>query len=1167
MYLKKYGPYQVEDLLGEGGTGAVLRGFHEVSNRPVALKVPKLPRLHDRQALRREVGILSRMNRAQLRGVVRIFDHGTTRGVPWYAMELLDGRSLRSLKEQIWATNGRDVCPIETSDTIGVDLFSPTAHRMPARETLGAYRTPASNDRLNLPFPAGGQLARALDVMLRIADVLARVHGEGVIHGDLTPTNILFRDEADPVLIDFGTGLAQLAPDSLRELPVATPLGLGTPAYLAPEVLRGEIRDARCDLYAFGCMLYELLTGSRPFSASDPRDICKQQLYAAPVRPSELVAQMPAPLEELVLSLLVKDPVLRTPRADDVCRTLASLLPHQSNAFRETRDHTTLYRARLRGREELLGRLATLVSGVAQGRGGFVLLSGPSGIGKTRTMNELAARASAAQVVRIWCRANKPLAPEAQEMVMPSSGLETFTAVFEHVVETEEGEGHSGLPEGVVQCMQAVSRVVTPLISGWTPLPEPSSQPPARARSLAFDGLLALFRHVAGSSGLLLLIDDLQWADELSTAFLRQHAHTLVGLPVLVVANYRTEGAQLERDADLATLADLHVPLRALEPRDIERVAKDILATDTLPAGLFAFLHKHSAGNPFFVAEYTRAAVETTLLRQHGGGWTFDVDRADELTVPSSLDGLLVQRVQRLSEPARRALRQASVLGNDFDAACFESLVTSTSLATELLEELVAREILQVAPPAHYRFTHDALREAQERTLLPEERRRYHALAATQLERRGPEGREGTLGYHWACAGEPRQALDYLERAAADACARHTLERASDLYRLGIKQCLQLGSDPEVRERLTRLTEALADVLRQQARHVEARERLEQLLEWCPAEQRLVRARIWRKIATSHWTVHEYARAANALDHAEEELMRAPAPPDAERSAELIEIRLGRFEQLYFSGKVGPTLDSLIERLALLLDQYGSNDQQCRYYFMAASNVMLKQRYAFTPEALVFAERGLGAAVSVAPQRIAMARFILGYALMLGSRAQCQSALAYFEAAGQEAERIGEATLLSRVRTYHAIVALRVGDVDATELLADLALEAAKEAQLQPYLGAARTCQGWVAWRRGDARRARELLEAGRECWRGSAHDFPFSNLSIFPLLDLAFGADDFAAAHSLLLACDTGLPALPGPLCGAVHDAIQALDEATPVAASNALARVLHIAHELAFA
>ena len=126
--------------------------------------------------------------------------------------------------------------------------------------------------------------------------------------------------------------------------------------------------------------------------------------------------------------------------------------------------------------------------------------------------------------------------------------------------------------------------------------------------------------------------------------------------------------------------------------------------------------------------------------------------------------------------------------------------------------------------------------------------------------------------------------------------------------------------------------------------------------------------------------MHDYPRAARALDEAEAELGQLSDAAEADQHVELIEIRLGRFEQLYFSGKVGPVLDALNEGLVSLLEQHGSNDQRCRYYFMAASNAMLKRRYAYAPDALALAERGLEAAVAVAPQRISLARVVIGRA-------------------------------------------------------------------------------------------------------------------------------------------------------------------------------------------
>lgn len=1168
MAQQAYGPYQVEDLLGDGGTGIVFRCVHRETGESVALKIPKGQGAQERDAVRREIGILGRMNRSGVRGVVRILDHGGYAGAPWYAMELLEGRSLRLWKEQLWSQN---IQPRTTGAGSTMTLVhSPSAPPVLREVHEGRLVAPTAGVTASHPVSAAsGQLTRVLNVVLRIAKILAQLHTEGVVHGDLTPSNVVFRDETDPVLIDFGMALAPLAPEAWRELPVSCPAGYGTPAYLAPEVLSGGTRDARCDLYALGCVIYELVTGSRPFSAASSDDILRQQLYATPAPPSRNVTGLPDGLEALILSLLEKDPVHRLARAEDVCEALSSYLPDQPKPFRRRWAPATLYRPRLHGREGQSAQLGAALEAMESGQGGFVLVAGPSGIGKTRLINELATSRPLRAGAPLWCRATGVSVPEAQRLSMPTEALGLFSPVLDRVLD----EWRRSTDERAPEVAEAL-RLVTPLLphlAGALNTPKNSGNLSTELTTkLAFEGLFLLLKHTAGKSGLLLLIDDLQWSDELSSSFLRRYARDLSTVPVLVVASYRTDDTMVPANSDLMASASLYIDLSPLGVNETTRIARDILATDALPAGLLSFLYKYSRGNPFFIAEYVRAAVSKRLLeRTASGRWLFDIDRSNDLTIPGSIEGLLQLRILQLSERSRRALQQACVLGRDFDADCFQTLVGPAMAPSELLEELVAREILELTSPGRYRFVHDALREVQERALSTDERHSYHRIAATQLELSGykdDEDRAGTLGYHWACAGEARKALGYLAVAASAAQTSHALDRAGELYRLSIKQCDLLDAgNPDWTTR-ARLLEALADVLIQQARHDEARHRLRQLLDILPTDQQLARARTWRKLAASHWTVHDYPSAALALDEAELQMSEKTVALNLQHYSELIEIGLGRFEQLYFSGDVGPTLEALITRLGPLIEEHGSNDQSCFYYFMTASHVMLKRRYAFDETALELAERGLAAARSLAPQRLAMALFILAYALTLGSREQCRLALSHFEHAAREAERVGEATLLSRIRTYHAIALLRVGDIDATNAAAELALEAARAANLQPYMGAACVCQGWAAWRKGDEQRASSLLQVGRDCWRSSAHGFPFSNLALFPLLDCAYRADDFETAKALLREFDAGLPALPGVLDAAIRESVQVIEQAPPQEASRALARVLLLASEHAF-
>jgi hypothetical protein len=695
----------------------------------------------------------------------------------------------------------------------------------------------------------------------------------------------------------------------------------------------------------------------------------------------------------------------------------------------------------------------------------------------------------------------------------------------------------------------------------------PREMSPQEIERRAFDGLARLMRHLAAPTGLVLLLDDLHCSDELSLRFLGQFKR-LASSRVAIIANYRSEDAQSVLPA-VGAVATRRIDLGPLRPEDTRAMIQDLLASVTLPEGLTALLAHQSEGNPFFVAEYTRALISNGMLqRTPTTGWLLRGHESERLAVPDSIEGLLSLRVQRLSERARATLRLICVLERDFAASTFQALAGAEHDSSEVLEELVAREVLVASSPGRYRFAHDKLREGQERTLGALERRDQHALVARHLEQRVlllTVGQRATLGFHLARAGEPRRALAYLTpAAAATASAGHTLERAAALYRLAVEQCDALPGEGNALR--APLLEALADVLATQAKHAEARDYLAQWLAELAPDERLARARAFRKTATSHWTVHDYAGAAAALDLAEQELAALAVVPNAEVWSELIQVRIGRFEQLYFAGQIGAELDQLVRELAPLVDARGSADQVCMYYFMASSHAMLRARYAFDESAVRLADRGLQAASGLPAHRVAFAHFNLGFALALGTREQCNQAIAHFELALPHAELAGDVTLLSRIRTYLATTWLRLGNVERTEAAARAALDAAIEAQLAPYVAAAHACQGWSEWKHGRDVEAMSLLEAARTRWKSHPHKFPVQSLALFPLLDLAQLRDDFNAVHTLLEELWTGLPAFPPPLSTAIENAIAALERTAGAEAALAVAEVLRLAQVCAF-
>ncbi len=291
----RLGAYRVTGLLGQGGMGLVYEAEHEATGQRVALKTVRAPSAAHLASLRREMKALSKLRHP---GVVRIVAEGVHESRPWYAMELLRGPTLADLIHKVWTA--RIQREISGQPTLVVDL-----EQTMARTTV--VFPPGSS---GAPPPAGpspilrqaprveafaGERGRFLTVLRRLCDTLAFLHGEGIVHRDLKPENVFVRDDDTPVLVDFGLVGHGGSAREVLDLQVLA----GTPQYIAPEQLAGAVVDARADIYAVGCILYEAATGRVPFDATSLAELRdkRRQPPAVAIAPRE--GDLPISVEDL----------------------------------------------------------------------------------------------------------------------------------------------------------------------------------------------------------------------------------------------------------------------------------------------------------------------------------------------------------------------------------------------------------------------------------------------------------------------------------------------------------------------------------------------------------------------------------------------------------------------------------------------------------------------------------------------------------------------------------------------------------------------------------------------------------------------------------------------------------------------------------------------------
>ena len=266
------GKYELRGVLGEGGTGIVYDAIRTSDGSPVALKVMHPQLAGDRQIrgrFQREATILKRLEGDHICPILELGEvpagEGGGDSLLYMALPKLEGPTLEQVLEK------------------------------------------------ERPIDVG----RALDVMLEVCAALRTAHGQGVIHRDLKPANVILESGKKAVVVDFGMSKIVTGSAGGTTNLTAHNMVFGTPEYMSPEQARGDELDARCDVYAAGIMLYEILAGAPPFTGSTPLNVLTEHLTGViePVSKRALSGRVTPALESVVMHALARDRDERYPSA------------------------------------------------------------------------------------------------------------------------------------------------------------------------------------------------------------------------------------------------------------------------------------------------------------------------------------------------------------------------------------------------------------------------------------------------------------------------------------------------------------------------------------------------------------------------------------------------------------------------------------------------------------------------------------------------------------------------------------------------------------------------------------------------------------------------------------------------------------------------------------
>ncbi|MFQ6028445.1 MAG: AAA family ATPase, partial [Dehalococcoidia bacterium] len=471
-----------------------------------------------------------------------------------------------------------------------------------------------------------------------------------------------------------------------------------------------------------------------------------------PVAPTWHCPECPRPLESLILRLLAKDPAERPESAADVLAALESMDLTMSvetpTSIDEAHALDSLAGGVFVGRQREMGELKAALEDALSGRGRLVTLVGEPGIGKTRTAQELATYAGMRGAQVLWGRCYEdqgvpPYWPWVQ-------------AIRSYVREVEPEQLRSEMGAGAADIAEVVSDVKERLPDL---IPPPLLDSPEQARFRLFDSITAFLKSASQRQPLVLVLDDLHWADTPSLLLLQFVASEIgSGGRLLLLGTYRD--VELSRQHPLAeTLGQLtrerlfqRVLLRGLTRQDVDRFIE--IATGVAPpAGLVQSVYTQTEGNPLFVTEVVRLlAQEGELSPEHHG----DQD-SWSVRVPEGVREVIGRRLNRLTQRCNETLTITSVIGREFTLDQLAPLIDDVTgdRLLEVLEEALAARVIEELPHAvgYYQFTHALIRETLNEELSTTRRVRLHARIAVALEELygfNVEAHASELAHHFA---------------------------------------------------------------------------------------------------------------------------------------------------------------------------------------------------------------------------------------------------------------------------------------------------------------------------------------------------------------------------------------------------------------------------------
>ncbi len=567
-----------------------------------------------------------------------------------------------------------------------------------------------------------------LAVFSSLAKVLNGLHQESVVHNRVTPENILVKTDSLSVhLIDFGESTKY----SLKSPHIGNPANLdGGIHYMAPEQTgrMNRIIDHRTDLYSFGIILYEFLSGSLPFNHSDPLELIHAHIAIQPKLIHVINPECPPILGEIVHKLLEKNADHRYQSASGLCTDLELCLEQLNqnqniSPFQIARNDISPrfhLSQKLYGRDKELEKIVSTFEKTAQGETHLMLVSGYSGTGKSALVSEIYKPITYRKGYFIEGKFD-----QYQRAIPYYAIIKAFDSLI-HILLTESASKLERKKTEMLEVLGQEGKVLTDLmpsleliIGPQPPVAEINGEDAQNRLNYVFRKWLSVV--CSEQHPIVLFIDDLQWSDSASLDLLKalmldddnyffcicayrdnevNSAHPFA----ITVDQLKQQGTRIES-----------IHLENLSLSNLEELLADSLLQNTENVGgLAQLIYTKTRGNAFFVVQFLRSLADKSLLQLNTETrlWEWDVDEISKLNITDNVVSFMAGKIKELPAQTQEIFKVAACLGTIFSTTGLgqSSKLSDEAIAAEL--ELLLIEGLIIELEKAYKFAHDRIQQA-----------------------------------------------------------------------------------------------------------------------------------------------------------------------------------------------------------------------------------------------------------------------------------------------------------------------------------------------------------------------------------------------------------------------------------------------------------------------